>query len=71
MTNELEYQETLEQIIPKSLYEYFLYDLQETYKSEFGWSINNLNKEEIDNDKIKVTLTLEKYKILETSYKTR
>lgn len=70
MNNELEYKETLEQTIPKNAYEHFIYDLQETYRSEFGWEIKNIKTTTIDDNNIKITLDLEKYKTLESS-KTR
>jgi len=68
MTEELEYQELLEQTIPKNAYEYFIYDLQETYRSEFGWIIKNIKTKEVNENEIQISLTLEKYK---TSTKTK
>lgn len=71
MNEELEYKETIEQTIPSNAYEHFIYDLQETYRSEFGWVIKNIKTTNIDSENIKITLDLEKHKTLETSSKTR
>ena len=71
MGNEIEYEELINRVIPKKAYDYFINDLQETYKNEFGWVIGNINKKDIDQNNIEVSLTLEKYKILESSTKTR
>lgn len=71
MNDEIEYKETIEQTIPKNAYEHFIYDLEETYRSEFGWKIKNLQTIDINNENIKITLDLEKHKTLDTSSKTR
>ena len=71
MNSDIEYKETIEQIIPRVAYEHFIYDLQETYQSEFGWEIKNIKTTNIDNENIKITLDLEKHKTLDTSSKPR
>lgn len=70
MTDIVEYKEFLEQIIPNNAYEYFINDLKETYREEFGWIIKDIITKEIDNESIQINLTIEKHK-METTSKTR
>ena len=58
----IEYEEIFEKTINKDALKNLVLELEEVYDPSNGWSVGNVYKTVVDNDRIKIAVRLTKYK---------
>lgn len=65
MVNEIEYEELIEKEIPIEALKNYILETEEIYKREYGWNVGEFKIETINQNTLKVTVDIAKYKINE------
>lgn len=62
MVNEIEYQETIEKVIPSNALANFTLELEEVYRRENGWDVGEITSTKISDTETNVKVPIVKYK---------